>query len=90
MSKLLTTLLAVIFAAVTLTPIAFAAKHEMEKKEMKKETTKAAPKKESPVAMACKGKKPGEEVTVGGKTVKCPAPKKAAEKAQPKKEMKKG
>jgi chaperone required for assembly of F1-ATPase len=85
MSKLLTTLLAVIFAAVTLTPIAFAAKHEMEKKEMKKETTKAAPKKESPVAKACKGKKPGAEVTVDGKKVKCPAPKKETKKDQMKK-----
>ena len=28
------------------------------------------------VAEACKGKKPGEEVVVDGKTVKCPAPKK--------------
>ncbi len=84
MSKLLTTLLAAIFAAVTVTPVAFAMKHEMEKKEMKKETTKAAPKKESPVAKACKGKKPGEEVTVGDKKVKCPAPKKAA-KTEPKK-----
>ncbi len=28
------------------------------------------------VAEACKGKKPGDEVIVDGKTVKCPAPKK--------------
>ena len=28
------------------------------------------------IADACKGKKAGEEVTVGGKTVKCPEPKK--------------
>jgi hypothetical protein len=28
------------------------------------------------IADACKGKKAGEEVTVDGKTVKCPAPKK--------------
>ncbi len=28
------------------------------------------------VAEACKGKQPGDEVTVDGKKVKCPAPKK--------------
>jgi hypothetical protein len=28
------------------------------------------------IAEACKGKKPGDEVVVDGKTVKCPAPKK--------------
>jgi hypothetical protein len=28
------------------------------------------------VADACKGKKAGEEVVVGGKTLKCPEPKK--------------
>ena len=33
-------------------------------------------KKEDPIAVACKGKKVGEEVTVDGKKVKCPAPKK--------------
>ena len=85
MSKLLTTMLAAVFAAATITPVAFAAKHEMEKKEVKKDA-----KKPSPVAAACKGKKPGDEVTVDGKKVKCPAPKKAAAKAEPKKEMKKG
>jgi hypothetical protein len=87
MSKLLTTLLAAVFAAVTVTPVAFAAKHDMQKKEMtkaapKKDTTKAAPKKEGPVARACKGKKPGEEVTVDGKKVKCPALKKAPKKTE--------
>ena len=93
MSKLLTTLLAAIFAAVTLTPVAFAAKHEREKKEMKKEVKaekKAATADEkkaarAALAKACKGKKPGEEVTVDGKNVKCPAPKKAAEKPAVKK-----
>jgi hypothetical protein len=59
MSKLLTTLLAATFAAATLTPIAFAAKHEM-----------AADK----VATACKDKKPGDIVKIDGKDVKCPAP----------------
>ena len=29
-----------------------------------------------PIADACKGKKAGEEVTVGGEKVKCPAPSK--------------
>ena len=33
MSKLLITLLAAVFAAVTVTPVAFAAKHEMETKK---------------------------------------------------------
>jgi Ni/Co efflux regulator RcnB len=44
MSKLLTTLLAAVFAAVTVTPVAFAA--EAKKDEMKTEK-KAAPKKEA-------------------------------------------
>ena len=57
MSKLLTMLLATVFAAVTLIPVAFAQE-----------------KKADPVAAACKGKKPGDEVTVNGKKVKCPAP----------------
>ena len=62
MSKLLATVLAATFAAATLTPIAFAAKHEM---------------KESALATACKGKKAGDEVTVDGKKVKCPEAKAA-------------
>jgi len=66
MSKLLTTLLAATFAVATLTPVVFAAKHEMEK--------------ESAVATACKDKKPGDVVKVDGKDVKCPAPKPAATK----------
>ena len=95
MSKLLTTLLAAIFVAVTVSPVAFAAKHEMEKKEMKAEakktdTTKAdAKKRADAVAKACKDKKPGDEVTVDGKKVKCPAPKKEAKKEMKKDEMKK-
>jgi hypothetical protein len=36
--------------------------------------------KEDPVAKACKGKKAGDEVTVNGKKVKCPAAKKADDK----------
>jgi Spy/CpxP family protein refolding chaperone len=56
MSKLLTTLLAATFAAATVTPIAFAAKHEMGEK----------------VAAACKGKKAGDMVKVDGKDTKCP------------------
>jgi Spy/CpxP family protein refolding chaperone len=60
MSKLLTTLLAATFAVATLTPVAFAAKHEAAEK----------------LAAACKGKKPGDVVKVDGKDVKCPAPKK--------------
>jgi hypothetical protein len=63
MSKLLTMLLATIFAAVILLPVAFAQE-----------------KKADPVATACKGKKPGDEVTVSGKKVKCPAPKTAPAK----------
>ena len=62
MSKLLTTLLAATFAAATLTPIAFAAKHEMSKEDA------------AALATACKGKNPGDEVTVGKNKVKCPAP----------------
>jgi len=58
MSKLLTTLLAATFAAATLTPIAFAAKHTMDEK----------------TATACKDKKAGDMVKVDGKDVKCPAP----------------
>ena len=63
MSKLLTTLLAATFAAATLTPIAFAAKHEMSKEDA------------AALATACKDKKPGDEVTVGKdkKKMKCPA-----------------
>ena len=58
MSKLLSTLLAAVFATVTVTPIAFAQEKKMD-----------------PVAEACKGKKAGDEVTVDGKKVKCPAAK---------------
>lgn len=36
----------------------------------------AAEKKGDAVADACKDKQPGDEVTVDGKKVKCPAPKK--------------
>jgi hypothetical protein len=36
----------------------------------------AQEKKSDPMADACKGKKAGDEVTVGGKKVKCPAAKK--------------
>ncbi|HLF38907.1 MAG TPA: hypothetical protein VI545_04425 [Burkholderiales bacterium] len=79
MKKLLAAMVAGLFALSTV-PAVLAAKHEM-----KKETTKAAPKKESPVAKACKGKKPGEQVTVDGKKVKCPAPKKEMKKDQMKK-----
>jgi hypothetical protein len=64
MTKLLTALLAAMFATVTLAPVAFA----QEKK------------KESPLAAACKGKKPGDVVKVDGKDAKCPAPKAAAKK----------
>ena len=62
MSKLLTTMLAATFATATLTPTAFAMKHEMSKESA------------AALATACKGKKPGDEVTVDGKKVKCPAP----------------
>ncbi len=58
MTKLLSTLVAATFAVVSLTPVAFAT----EKKG------------NSALADACKGKKAGEEVTVDGKTVKCPEP----------------
>ena len=70
MKKLFAAVVAGMFVLST-APIAVAMKHEMKKDEMKKE---------SPVAAACKGKKPGDEVTVDGKKVKCPAPKKEAKK----------
>lgn len=35
-----------------------------------------AQEKKDPVADACKDKKPGDEVIVDGKTMKCPPPKK--------------
>jgi hypothetical protein len=59
MSKLLSMLLAAVFAAATVVPVAF-----------------AQDKKADPLAEACKGKMTGDEVTVDGKKVKCPAPKK--------------
>jgi hypothetical protein len=40
----------------------------------------AQEKKPSPLAAACKGKKPGDMVKVDGKDVKCPAPKSAPKK----------
>ena len=80
MKRLLAAIVAGMFALSTV-PVVLAAKHEMKKDEMKKEIKKAE-KKESPVAKACKGKKPGEEVTVDGKKVKCPAPKKAQKKTE--------
>ena len=64
MSKLLTAVLSAAFLAATFSPVAFA----QEKK------------KSDPVAAACKGKKPGDMVKVGGKDVKCPAPKAAPKK----------
>jgi uncharacterized low-complexity protein len=68
MSKLLTTILAATFAVATLTPVAFAAKHDM---------------KETALATACKGKKPGDVVKVDGKDAKCPDAKAAATKTAP-------
>lgn len=59
MSKLLSALVAGLFAVATVTPVAFAQE-----------------KKADPLAEACKGKKAGDEVTVDGKKVKCPAAKK--------------
>ena len=64
MTKLLSVLLAAMFATMTLAPVAFA-------QDMKKA---------NPVAAACKGKKAGDVVKVDGKDVKCPAPKAAAKK----------
>jgi hypothetical protein len=64
MSKLLSVVLAAVFAMATVSTVAFA----QEKK------------KSDPVAAACKGKKPGDMVKVGGKDVKCPAPKSAPKK----------
>jgi hypothetical protein len=65
MRKLFSAVLAAAFAVATVSPVAFA----QEKKE-KAEPSKAA------VEAACKDKQPGDTVTVDGKDVKCPAPKK--------------
>ena len=47
MSKLVSALLAAVFAVVTVTPVAFAAKHEMKKEEATKEMKKGEGKKKS-------------------------------------------
>jgi hypothetical protein len=62
MSKLLTTLLAAVFAATTLTPVAFAADTAEPKKEMKKGEgkKKAAPKKKGEGTKKATPKKKGE------------------------------
>lgn len=70
MSKLLTAVLAAVFALVTVSPVAFAAKHEMEKKteatkekaktEAKKEKAKAESKKEKAKAESKKEKAKAE------------------------------
>ena len=75
MKKLFAAIVAGMFA-LSVAPAAYAMKHEMKKDEMKKDATKP-----SPVAAACKGKKAGDEVTVDGKKMKCPAAKKAAKDA---------
>ena len=62
MTKLLSALVAATFATASMTPIAFAA----DKSEKKGET----------LAEVCKDKKAGDEVTVDGKKMKCPAAKK--------------
>ena len=59
MTKLLSALVAATFAVASLTPVAFAAD-----KSAKKGDT---------LMDACVGKKAGDEVTVNGKTMKCPA-----------------
>ena len=69
MSKLLAIALAAVFAAASVSPVAFA-----QTKDEKKASAKAA------VDTACKGKKPGDVVKVDGKDVKCPAPKAAPAK----------
>jgi hypothetical protein len=61
MTKLLSALVAATFIAATTTPVAFAADKD---------------KKGDALAEACKDKKAGDEVTVDGKKVKCPAAKK--------------
>jgi hypothetical protein len=62
MSKLLTTLLAAVFAVSTLTPVAFAAEGDAPKKEMKKGEgkKKAAPKKKGEGTKKATPKKKGE------------------------------
>ena len=82
MKRLLAAIVAGMFA-LSVAPAVLAAKHEMKKDEMKKaeakkkaETADEKKAARAALAKACKGKKPGEEVTVDGKKVKCPAPKK--------------
>jgi len=65
MSKLLALVLAAVFAAATVSPVAFA-----QTKEEKAASAKAK------VDTACKGKAAGTVVKVDGKDVKCPAAKK--------------
>ena len=60
MTKLLSALVAATFAVASLSPVAFAADK----------------KGSDALADACKDKKAGDEVTVDGKKVKCPAAKK--------------
>ncbi|HZN23387.1 MAG TPA: hypothetical protein VFB75_04135 [Burkholderiales bacterium] len=69
MTKLLSALVAAVFAVASLTPVAFAADKSAKKGETLPEV--------------CKDKKAGEEVTVDGKKMKCPAAvDKKAEKAK--------
>jgi len=69
MTKLLSALVAAVFVAASLAPAAFAAD-----KSAKKGDT---------LAEVCVGKKAGDEVTVDGKKMKCPAAaEKKAEKAK--------
>jgi hypothetical protein len=60
MSKLLATVLAAVFAVVTITPVAYAMKHEGEKKEMKAEKKKGEPKKKGEGKKKAEPKKKGE------------------------------
>jgi len=69
MSKLLAIVLAAVFAAASVTPVAFA-----QTKEEKAAASKAK------LDTACKGKAAGTVVKVDGKDVKCPAPKSAPAK----------
>jgi hypothetical protein len=62
MTKLLSAIVAATFAVAAASPVAFAA----DKSDKKGET----------LADACKDKKAGDEVTVDGKKMKCPAAKK--------------
>ena len=88
MKRLLAAIVAGLFAVAATVPV-IAQEKKADTSKMTDAQKADAKKKADPVAAACKGKKPGDEVTVDKKKVKCPAPKKEMKKDEMKKEMKK-